>query len=846
MFYTSVKRIGNQIALRYIHNGVRDQKRIDFEPTLFVTDRKSKTHKTLKGTPVSPKKFDSISEANEFAKQMKDCDTDILHGHTDWEMLYLHEAFPEIPEFDFSLIKSYFLDIEVEARNGFPKPEEAKDPINAITVYDNNKDTFYTFSTVVDSYKSEFKGKKVMYYGASDERDLLFKFLAFWEVNHPDIITGWNVAPFDVPYLVNRIANVINEDAAKRLSPWKKIIARTSKNSFGQEIVEYTILGIEILDYLDLYKKYTFKKQESYKLGFICQEELGETKVEFDGDLNQLADEDPIKFIDYNIQDVHLVWRLDEKMQLLMLATTVAYMMRINYREIMGTVFPWTSLVTVSLLKENIVLDAYHRPTTEVAYEGAYVKDPVIGKYGWTASIDGTSLYPSMIMGFNISPETKVEVPPPELSNWFRTRLVESIIDGNVPHEVTDALERHNMCIAANGQLYRKDVHGILPRLMQFVFDGRKTIKKEMLKQKQVKVDMSAAGKDTTEIEKQIRAMDVKQQAYKILANSAYGAVGNIHFPLYDLHNAEAITLSGQAATRMIGASLSAYVTSLSGVDGDHFIYGDTDSVYINLQPICDKIGIKEATDKNIDAVCKFVDSKINDVSKKAADSYHKTLNVFRPTVDFKREKVCSGLIMVAKKRYIAYVHDSEGVRYSSPELAITGLETNRSSTPKLIRSKLEEVFKTILTKDESSVQRFVAELKDTFVKEEPEVISFPRGVNDVQQYQSRAGIYTKGCPIAVRAALLYNFHVKRLGLENKYHLIGSGDKIRFVYLKMPNVLHENVIGWIDKFPEEFNIKQCIDYDTQFEKSFLQPLQNVLDAVGWKTEKTSSLEGFFS
>lgn len=845
MFYTSVKRLGNQIAVRYIHNGVRDQKKIDYKPTLFVADRKSKTHKTLKGIPVSPKSFNSISEANDFSKQMKDCDSDVLHGHTDWEMLYIHEAFPDIPEFDFSLIKTFFVDIEVEARNGFPKPEEAKDPVNAITVYDNNKDTFFVFTTVLEKYKSEFAGKKVKFYPASSERDLLLKFVAFWEADHPDIITGWNVAPFDVPYLINRISNLINEDTAKRLSPWKRISARTAKNSFGQEVVEYTIVGVEILDYLDLYKKYTFKKQESYKLGFITQEELGETKVEFDGDLNQLTDEDPEKFIDYNIQDVFLVWKLDEKMQLLMLATTVAYMMRTNYREIMATVFPWTSLVTVSLLKDNIVLDAYHRTNTDIAFEGAYVKDPVVGKYGWVASIDGTSLYPSMIMGFNISPETKVETPPPELAPWFRTRLVEDIINGNIPAEMTEHLVANNMCIAANGQLFRKDVQGILPKLMRYVFDGRKKIKKEMLALKQVAVDMSVAGADTTEIDKQIRAMDVKQLAFKILANSAYGAVGNAHFPLYDLHNAEAITLAGQAATRLIGETASAYVTCLSGVPGDHFIYADTDSAFLNLQPICDKIGIDEPTPKNIDAVCKFVDSKINNVSKAAADTYHKMLNVFEPTVDFKREKICSGLIMVAKKRYIAYVHDSEGVRYSSPELAITGLETNRSSTPKLIRSKLEDVFKLILTKTEEDVQQFVVELKEQFIKEDPEVISFPRGVNDLRQYQSKVGIYSKGCPIAVRAALLYNFHVKRLGLENKYHLINSGDKIRFVYLKTPNTFHENVIGWVDKFPEEFNIKRCIDYDLQFEKAFTQPLQNVLGSIGWEFEKTASLEDFF-
>ena len=317
MFYTSVRKLGNKILHRFVDSrGVRQIDRVDYEPTLYIRSNKETGWQTLKKIPVEPRRYSSMSEAREFVEQMKDMKPDIVHGSTDFDMSFIHETYySEEMNFDFSKIKTFFLDIEVEAYNGFPKPEEALDPINAITVYDTEKQKYYTFSTVAEHFRQKFTN--TLYVPCSDERQLITAFVNFWSRDYPDIVSGWNSNNFDIPYLINRITRLYGEDFARNLSPWKKITARTGKNSYGQDAIIYDIFGIELLDYLDLYKKFTIKNQESYKLGFIAELEIGEGKVEFDGNLNDLAKDDPDLFLKYNQYDVYLLVKMEAKLQLL-------------------------------------------------------------------------------------------------------------------------------------------------------------------------------------------------------------------------------------------------------------------------------------------------------------------------------------------------------------------------------------------------------------------------------------------------------------------------------------------------------------------------------------------------
>lgn len=850
MFYTNVQRFGNTILHRYIKdNGERVNERVKYKPTLYLASEEETGWKTIKGVNVKPTIFDDIQTARQFAQDFRQIRPDVVHGITDFDLNFIHETYADDEiKFDFNMIKTFFCDIEVDVdpeKDGFPNPLKAEFPINSITVYDSNKKKYYVFSTVVDEWKSK-KFKNSLYFGANTEKELITAFVHFWERDHPDILTGWNVEGFDVPYLINRISKLFGEEFTKRLSPWNKISSRDGINSFGQDVTFYSIAGIEILDYLDLYKKFTIKNQESYKLGFIAEVELGETKVEYEGNLYQFARTDPEQFIEYNLIDVALLVKLEEKLNLLFLCTTVAYMMKVNFTDALGTVRPWTSKVSYELLKEQKVIDAYHR-TEKIEYGGGYVKAPLVGKYKWVVSYDFTSLYPWLMISFNISPETKLL--PHEIQDWmfefYNRNIVDILKEGKLPEEFVAKLIEHDVCITGNGMYYHRSYEGIVPKLVLKVFNSRKAKKKEMLALKSEK----EKAKDPAEIarlEMLIRAADVMQNSLKVAANSLYGGLGNIHFPLYDPDNAAAITLTGQPAIQYMADGMSKYVNRLSGVERDCVIAIDTDSAYVDISDLIKKVGISDiATPENVTTVTKFADSKMKDESIRLADQFHYFTNARIKGLDFKREKVINGGVWVAKKRYFCRVYDSEGVRYAEPDLAITGLETNRSSTPKFVRDKLTESFDVIIDKDEQDIQEFVAVFEDEFTKTNFEQIAFPRSVNDIEKYEDRNSIYSKGCPLAVRAALMYNHLLDKHGLDKKYQKIRSGNKIKYVYLKPMNPTRENVIGYIDKLPPEFGLEPYIDYSLMFEKTFKEPLQNVLNPLGWSTEKKSSLDSFF-
>tara|TARA_B100000678_G_scaffold37363_1_gene27207 strand:- start:2670 stop:5156 length:2487 start_codon:yes stop_codon:yes gene_type:complete len=826
-FYTSVEQAGNRLLVRGYDNGNRYSVRVPFNPTLYLPSKNYSEWRTLDNKPVEPHQFGSITEAREFVKQYKEVPNFEIHGNTRFLYQYMATEHPEEHiKFDTSKIRVFTIDIETAAENGFPDIESADQEILAISI----KDSFTGRITVWGARPFDNKDSEVDYMHFRSEEGMLNAFLGYWQDNYPDVVTGWNVQLFDMPYIANRVERILGEKAVKLLSPWR-LVSKREIFIKGRKQWAVDTLGISTLDYLDLYRKFTYQNQESYRLDHICMVELGARKLdhsEFDT-FKEFYENDWQKFIEYNIHDVRLVDKLDDKMKLLDLAFTMAYDAKVNYEDVFSQVRMWDNYIYHELTKRKIAIPPKKEATKDSQYAGAYVKEPKPGRYDWVVNFDLNSLYPHLIMQYNISPETLWETR-------HSSANVEGILKKEVEIDGTYA-------VCANGAQYRKDVRGFLPELMDKMYEERVIFKKKMLKAKQ-----DYEKKPSNELIKEIARCNNIQMAKKISLNSAYGAIGNEHFRYYRLANAEAITLSGQVSIRWIENKMNGYLNRLLSTDKvDYVIASDTDSIYLNLGPVVDKFFGNKSSDKIrivelLDKICKDKLEPFIDASYQELATY---VSAYDQKMIMKRENIADRGIWTAKKRYILNVWDSEGVRYKEPKMKIMGLETARSSTPQYFRDKLYAAFKIIIGKTNDELISFINDVR-TETRERPyEEVAFPRGVNNLEKYRHRTNIYTERTPIHVRGALLYNHYVKKHKIENKHPLIQEGEKIKFMYLKTPNPIHEDVISFFGDLPEEFGLEKYVDYKTQFEKSFLNPLINVLDCVGWTHEKKITLGSFF-
>ena len=434
-------------------------------------------------------------------------------------------------------------------------------------------------------------------------------------------------------------------------------------------------------------------------------------------------------------------------------------------------------------------------------------------------------------MQYNISPETLVDEKHPSTT-----------VDRILEEELTFEMYK-DYAVCANGAMYRKDVKGFLPELMEKMYAERVIFKKRMLQAKQ-----EYEKTPTKALEKEIARCNNIQMAKKISLNSAYGAIGNQYFRYYKLANAEAITLSGQVSIRWIENHVNDYLNNLLKTKKvDYVIASDTDSIYIDFGPLVNKFfgNIIDNKTKLVEVIDKICQDKLEPFIENSYQKLATYVNAYDQKMQMKRENIADRGIWTAKKRYILNVWDSEGVRYEEPKLKIMGIEAVKSSTPAPCRKMIKDALNLMMGGTEDEVIDFIDDARAKFKKMPPEDISFPRTVSDVNKHKSHSTIYAKGTPIHVRGALLYNYYVKENKLDNKYSLINNGEKIKFVYLKKANPIRENVISFISDFPLELGIDKYIDYDLQFEKAFLDPVKVILDAIGWNVEKTVNLELFF-
>ena len=847
-FYTNVKVVGDQVYLRYVDdNGKRDKTKEKYSPTVFLPVKEESKYKTLSGKNVKTFEPGGIKKARDFFHKYKDVSNYDVYGNDNFAFSFIGDWYPENIDYKINKLVVANIDIEVASDQGFPHVESAASPVISIAIKFN--DDFYVFGFDEPEgckIKETLGRKHIKYVSCEDEKDLLLRFLACWKEHSPDIVTGWNVSGFDIPYLYNRISSIFNDRVVRELSPWKYVSTRKFHTGYGKEQMVVDISGVSILDYMDMYKKFTYTNRESYRLDYIANVELGESKLSYAeyGSLHTLYKRDYHKFIEYNVKDVELVDRLDGKMKLIEMAIALAYSAKVNFNDVFSQVRMWDSICYHHLRKKNIVLPPKKHSSKNTRFEGAYVKKPQLGIHKWIVSFDLNSLYPHLMMQYNLSPEKLVQRE--QVNEDLRDSLsgmddVSKVIEKAFD---TSLLKRDGLTVAPNIQFFKTDSQGFLPEILEDLYNQRTVSKKKM-------IEAQKKAENTKGIEKRRHLNDVAkhnndQLARKVQLNSAYGALGNQYFRFFDIHIAEAVTKAGQLSIRWIEDRMNKYLNKILETENeDYVVASDTDSIYVTLDRLVDTVFKEDASNE---LIVNFIDKVCSEQLEPYIDTCYSELaeymNAYDQKMFMKREAIASRGLWTAKKRYVLNVYDNEGVRYTEPKLKVMGLEAVKSSTPEVCRDKIKDALKLIMNGTEEEMLEFIETFREEFKSLPAEDIAFPRGVNGVKKYMS-GNTYIKHTPIHVKGSIIYNRLLKEKKLGFDYEQISDGDKIKFLHLKEPNPVRDSVISIGNVLPSEFGLEGYIDYDKQFVKAFLDPIKTILDCIGWKAKRTSSLERFF-
>ena len=829
-FYTNVTIRGDRVLYRGYEDGERVEGGIDYRPTLFVSTNKSSKYHTIHGHSVESFQPGSMSDCRDFIERHESVTGFEIYGNTDYTYQFIGDKFPDEVDYSMKTLKVGYIDIETTSENGFPQVTNPQEKVNVITLA--VEDRTYVFGLG----DFQIDDPDIIARRYDDEVDLMLEFLEVWKKEDVDIITGWNVKFFDIPYLYARMDHLI-EKKANGLSPWNWVRKRDIQTQAGDRIA-YEVVGRTILDYFDLYQKFTYVNQESYKLDHIAFVELGEKKLEYEYDhFKDFYTNDFQKFVEYNIQDVRLIQKMEKKLGLMELAMALAYNAKVNLGDVFSQVRMWDQIIYHYLRGQDIVIPrkkAGGKKENQII--GAYVKEPITGRHDWIVSFDLNSLYPHLIMQYNISPDTKMRP-----DGFPRNPCID--VDGvlgetDLCEKNLKQLKQQNFSVAANGVCFRKDRLGFMPKLMEKFYAERKHFKKLMIEAQKKK----QKDPNNEELDFEIAKYHNFQLVRKIQLNSAYGAMGNQYFRYFDTYLAEAITTSGQLSIQYIANELNAFLNkTLNTGDYDYVVASDTDSVYLRLGNLVRAA----AQDKTKEEIVRFLDKSCKEIIepfiKKAYETLAAKMNAHANKMVMEREVIADVGVWTAKKRYMLNVHNSEGVQYDEPKMKIMGIETTRSSTPMVVRQKLKDAIKLVLTGTEDQVIDFIDDFKQEFKKYSPDEIAFPRGCNNLITYQDETHIYRKSTPIAVKGALIYNHFLKKMKLTDRYYAINEGDKVKFLYLAVPNPFQNTVISFPGSSPKEFELKDFADYDKQFAVSFLEPLKNILEKVGWDHERRATL-----
>ena len=835
-FYTNVCRTRDKILVKGYQGKKQVKMAVSYRPNHFIPSKKGETpYRALDGRHLEVVNLNSMGGARKFRERYQGVEGFEIHGYDRYIYTYIADKFQGDIDYDPKLIKTASLDIECECEDGFPDPMIAGEKVNAISIKPFGKET-----VVFGIGPWEHNRSDVIYHNCTNEANLLMKFIKYWRTESFDIITGWNVNSFDITYLCNRIDKIMGEDEHKKLSPWNQSDVREFTSQGYQKNMVFNLYGVNVLDYLELYRKHTFVNQESYRLDHIANVELGKGKLDYSeyGNLHTLYRQDYAKFLEYNVQDAVLVEELEEKLGLIELVQAMSYNAKCNYNDTFGMVKYWETIIYNFLKEQGIQTPPQKLKTGNDKMKpiiGAYVKEPLVGGHNWVVSFDLNSLYPHIIMQYNISPEKMVKEYKEDVSI---DRLLNKQVD-------ISYLKQQNNTVCPNGTKFKRDRQGFLPELMEKFYDERKAWKKKMIEY-QIERESCKDRKRRRELDTLIKRANNNQMVRKIALNSAYGALANQYFAFFSIDLAEAITTSGQLIIQWSERTINEFMNKTLGTEDEDFVIAmDTDSVYITMDKLVQKV-LPEETDK--DKIIDFLNKSEGMFEKILADGFDELAeytNAFQNKMEMGREVIADRGIWTAKKRYILNVHDNEGVRLAVPKLKMMGIETAKSSTPQWVRTKLTEAFKVVMSGTEQDLWEFVETARKEFRNLPPEEVAFPRGCKGLVQYSCPTNIYSKGTPIHVRGSLLYNHQLKKKNIDRRYEMIKNGEKIHFSYLTTPNPINENVISFMNVLPREFDLHRFIDYDMQFDKAFVDPLKVVISLIGWNVEPVASLDSFF-
>ena len=741
-----------------------------------------------------------------------------------------------------------FIDIEVEVTEGFPDAMKASNIITAITMWDKVSDTYYTYVTDPKKQIKNYTKDNIIVELFSTEYEMLNKFYQKYMEIKPTIISGWNTDFFDIPYLYNRAVRVLGNSVAGLLSP----ISEVKWNEYKKR---YVIAGVSCLDYLSLYKKFSFIQQSSYRLDYIGEVEVGMKKIEYEGTLNDLYENELQKFIDYNIRDVKILVDLDKKLNYIEIARGVAHLGHIPYEEVYMSSRYLEGAILVYLKKMGIVSPnkpAKPKKRLDDKFAGAYVQSPQKGKHDWVYDLDITSMYPSVIRSLNISPETKVG----KVVGWDAEKFIDksnkktyTIVDKNekemgkfTESELQTYFNQAEVSIASNGVMYRTDKQGLIPALLTKWFNERVEMRKLVKK-----------FHEEGDTEKE-QYFDRRQYLQKIILNSLYGVLGLPVFRFYDLDNAEATTLTGQSLIKFSKKITNHFYNKELGDTKDHVIYIDTDSIFASAVPLIEKRYPNEKLSETmmtqrISEVCGEVQDYLNQSYNYFAKKF---LNIDKHVFDIKQEVIAKTGLFITKKRYGLKIINDAGRKVN--KIHVKGLDTVRSNFAVAMKRLLSSVLEDILA-DVPKVQidERISKFKRNMHMLHYDVMANPIGVKGIQKYTADSDevfqTFKKGAPVHVKSAINYNSLLQHWYEGRKYEKITNGTKIKWVYLKDNEFGFDTIAykGYEDPPQILEMIKNKIDHNKMYEQAMSKKLGMFYDAMKWEAvvDKQISIERFF-
>lgn len=822
-------------------NGTRIKLESSYEPHLYVESATAKDAISIFNTPLKKVSFKNQFERNKFVNE-----TPIkrLFHNLSCEQEFLLSAFKDDidkPEFVKHPLKIFFLDIETYSPNEFPHPEAAKDPINLITLYNTLDKKFYTWGT--KPYASSQPDE--VYFYCKKETELLQKFLEFWEQDPPDILATWNGEGFDIPYIMNRLHKLFGEEDASRLSPVRTLYYRenVAMNKFGKMINRWYIRGVSNIDYMEVYKTFSRGDRESYSLGYIGEYELKEGKTNIGAtSLATLSDTNWNDFVKYNIQDVRLLVKLDEKLKFLKLIRTLSYKGFIPFEQSLGKVSMITGAVAHQAIKQGYVIPTFKNDGVRDEYVGGYVHEPERGLSKAVVSFDANSLYPNTIITLNISPETKIGKIIESNDQEYILKLANEHTVTLSKEKFDRLIEKEQLSISKYNVLYTQKFKGVIPNLIDRLYAERVDTRSKMnISKKKLREIKDPVEKQ--KIKDEILNLDTQQNVYKLVLNSIYGVFAQKYSPLFDIDHSASITQTGQNVAKQAANIVYEFAKNkgYSGSKEKIYLYGDTDSTYFSVEPILKHLNIPLLQDGKITEDAKKVIKEIDDHLNKEILNWGKTeLKSIDPRFVFKHETTCDVALFMEKKRYILHILEAEGNIPSKP-FKYVGVEVAKSSVSEPVKDLIRNVIElAMLSLDQNKSNTSFREAYEKFKAMPVEDVALRSKISDIEKYENKMGDHGeigKGTPIHVRSALHFNHLLKHFKLETKYESIVSGIKIKYFYASK-NSFNYRSIAFIDKFPKELNIKIQPNYQLMFDKLVAPPLERVYDCIGWKLPQT--------